>query len=126
MSLHRIRINSIKCNSQKDAKGEAEIWLLAQSDGGIPVRYPEGITLATDIQEGGTWTIDDLLLDYDGCCNLAIYEQDLDLGIGLTDFQGCVSFYPNENESGSKVATNGTDSGESDYSNYTVYFTREY
>ena len=41
MGAYKIRIDSIYCAAQKDAKGNAEVWLLAQSDGGAPVRYPQ-------------------------------------------------------------------------------------
>ena len=76
-----------------------------------------------DISEGDTWEIDDLDLEFEGCCNLTIYEQDLDLDINLTDFQGCVRFLAGGDDSADKVATNGSDSGDSGYSKYSVGFT---
>lgn len=123
MAAYRISIDSIKCNSQKDAKGEAEIWLLAQSDGGPPKRYPLEPLSAYDIDEGETWPINgDLVLAFNGCCQLTIYEQDSDLSITATDFMGCVSFTADADESLAKIATNGSSSGDSEYSEFAVSF----
>ncbi|WP_257558497.1 hypothetical protein [Sphingobium sp. CFD-2] len=121
--MPKVRIDRIECQAQKDAKGEAEIWLLAQSDGGMHVRYPAGPVAAQNISEGGTWQIGDLELEFEGCCNLAIYEQDLNVDISLTDFQGCVSFMAGADDLVDKIATNGSDSSDSGYSKYAVGFT---
>ena len=122
MGAYKIRIDSIYCAAQKDAKGNAEVWLLAQSDGGAPVRYPQAAMSSHSMDVGDTWEIGDLVLEFDGCCNLTIYEQDLGLDVNLTDFMGCARFTSGADASTAKVATNGTDSGEHDYSKFTIQF----
>lgn len=123
MGSYKISIDSIKCISQKDAKGEAEIWLLAQSDGGPPKRYPPQPLSAHDIDEDETWLINgDLDLEFNGCCQLTIYEQDFDLSINATDFLGCVSFTADSDDSIAKIATNGSNSGDREYSEFAVSF----
>lgn len=123
MGAYKISIDSITCLSQKDAKGVAEVWLLAQSDGGPPVRYPHAPLFAQNMDEGDTWSIDgDLVLEFDGCCNLTIYEQDFNIDINATDFLGCASFTSGANDANDKIATNGSDSGDSDYSKFAISF----
>lgn len=123
MGYYKISIDSITCISQNDAKGVAEIWLLAQSDGSKPIRYPPQPVAAYNIDEGDTWSIDgDLTLEFDGCCNLTIYEQDFNIDINATDFLGCASFTAGTNDSNDKIATNGSSSGDSDYSKFAIRF----
>jgi hypothetical protein len=108
---------------QADAKDEAEIWLLAQSDGGTPVRYPPSPLSTYSIPTGGNWNINgDLVLEFDGCCNLTIYEQDRKINIDRTDFLGCARFTSGADPSNQKIAANGTDKGNGDYTEFTIEF----
>jgi len=123
LSAYKIKIDNIHCVSQKDSKGAAEIWLLAQSDGGAPVRYPQKPLSTHSISEGGNWDIDgDLVLEFDGCCNLTIYEQDHKLNIGSTDFLGCARFTSRADPSNDKIAANSTDKENKDYTEFTIEF----
>ena len=123
MSAYKIKIESIECVHQKDEIGASEIWLLALSDGTTPSRYPVDPMSTYSIDDGETWSIDgDLELEFDGCCNLTIYEQDKKLVLSTTDFLGCVYFTASSDPNTQLVATNGTDSGESDYSEFRITF----
>ncbi len=126
--MYKFRINSIHCVSQKDtAKGKADIWILAQSDGGAPVRFPPAALSSHAMGDGDTWNLDDdggLTIEYDGCCNLTLYEQDFEFNINGTDFMGCARFTAGADPSSDKVATNGSDPTEGDYSEFSINFSQ--
>lgn len=124
--MYKFRIDTIYCAAQKDtSKGDADIWILAQSDGGVPLRFPPSALSSHSMAVGDTWDLNDdggFVIEYEGCCNLTLYEQDVDFNINGTDFMGCARFTAGADPSSDKVATNGSDPSESDYSEFTINF----
>lgn len=117
MGNYKIKIEKIHCVQHSDPDQHDEVWLLAQSDGNVIQRYPPQATSTHSMTDGDDWVIDDFTIEFDGCSNLTLYEQDLKLDISLTDFLGCTRFTSGASASSSpRICTNGTSS------NYEVYF----
>ena len=122
MGAYKISIDSIKCVSHADPNGSDEVWILAQSDGGVPVRYPKAALSAHSMTNGETWDIDgDLTIEFNGCCNFTLYDQDISFLIQETDFLGCARFTSGADASQPKVLSNGY-GDDRDHSEYQLYF----
>ena len=127
METCKFSINSITCDKEKDAKGNAEIWLLAQLDGEEAKRYPVEPKKTFSLSEGKTWDINgDLTFEFSRSCNLTIYELDFDIDISATDYMGNALFLTTDPTSGTKIATNGSNSSDNEYSKFTISYTRIY
>ena len=122
MGAYKISIDSITCVKHADPNDSDEVWILALSDGDKLDRYPKAPLATYSMKSGSTWDINgDLIIEFDGCCNLTLYDQDVSFLIEKTDFLGCTPFVSSADDSAARVLSNGDGDG-SDRSEYHLSF----
>lgn len=118
MSKHSMKVTSIHCNATSEPNISAgdEVYLVCQADGGLPIRIPAGANKSQNMKKGDTWTLNDLVLNFQYEVLVTLWDHDLNYDPNLATYLQSYDFEPGTG-SGSKHLTNlnGAD--------YTIYFT---
>ncbi|MGO1242877.1 MAG: hypothetical protein ACTMH4_02260 [Sphingobacterium sp.] len=115
---HSIRIKSIYCGGTSGDKGTSsdELYLVCQSDAGIPVRVPAGFNKSYSMQKGKTWELD-LVLGFDYEVLVTLWDHDLPFDPNTADYLQSYDFVAGSG-SGSTKPLKNLDGAE-----YTINFT---
>ncbi|WPU97012.1 hypothetical protein SNE25_15935 [Mucilaginibacter sabulilitoris] len=107
MSKHSIEVTSIKCNatSETNVSSGDEVYLVCQADGGLPIRVPAGLNESEKMKKGTTWTLNNLVLNFEYEVLVTIWDHDLNYDPNLATYLQSNDFQPGTG-SGSKRLTN--------------------
>lgn len=96
MSKHSIEIKSIQCNatSESNISSGDEVYLVCQADGGLPIRVPRGINVGHKMKKGDTWTLDDLVLNFEYEVLVTLWDHDLNYDPNLATYLQSNDFPP--------------------------------
>jgi len=112
---HSIQINSIYCGDTSEHSCD-EVYLVCQSDAGIPIRVPAGINPSQPMKKGQTWTLDDLILNFEYEVLVTLWDHDGKDNPNWATYLQSHDFGPGSG-SGSIQLTNPNDA------NYTINYT---
>lgn len=98
MSKHSIQINSIYCGGTSES-GHDEVYLLCQADAGFPIHIPSGINTANSMAKGDTWTLDNLILNFEYEVLVTLWDLDLNYDPNLATYLQSHDFQPGSGSS---------------------------
>lgn len=96
MSKHSIQINSIICSdtSEGGVVDYDEVYLVCQSDGGYPIRVPAGVNARVKMEAGDTWTLPNLVLNFEYEVLVTLWDHDLNYDPNLATYLQSHDFLP--------------------------------
>lgn len=85
MSKHSIKITTITCNGTSEADHD-EVYLICQSDAGLPIRFPDTINTNNPMKKGGTpWQVN-LTLNFEYEVLVTLWDEDLSYDPNLATY----------------------------------------
>ncbi|MCB9234866.1 MAG: hypothetical protein H6581_24645 [Bacteroidia bacterium] len=95
MSKHQIQINKIDCKGTSES-GHDEVYIIAQADGGLPIRYPSELGSYNSMKDGDSWTLSNpnLILDFDYEVLVTLWDQDVKYLPSVATFLVNMDFTP--------------------------------
>lgn len=110
--MHRVQINSIKCNSTSES-GHDEVYIIWQADAGIPVRYPL-VPGYQAMAAGDVWDVGiELPFDYEALVTL--WDQDVSYLSRYSDFLINCDFTVGAFNGSSEMSYNMVNNNGADY-----------
>ena len=90
MNKHSITITSITCHGTSES-GHDEVYLICQSDAGLPIRIPASINTNHPMEKGDTWSINQTL-NYDYEVLVTLWDEDLSYDPNLATYLQSIDF----------------------------------
>ena len=93
MSKHAIQVTSIYCNSPSESSTD-ELYLICQSDGGLPLRVPAGLNTTQEMEKGDTWTLSNLVLYFEYEVLVTLWDHDMPYDPNTATYLQSIDFQP--------------------------------
>lgn len=104
MSKHSIQVTSIYCTKPSESSTD-ELYLICQSDGGLPIRVPAGINTKVEMQAKDTWSPSNLILYFEYEVLVTLWDHDVAFDPNTATYLQSIDFQPGNGE-GSRRLTN--------------------
>jgi hypothetical protein len=92
MSKHSIKITTILCNSTSES-GHDEVYVICQSDAGLPIRFPTGINEYTQMTSKTSWSLNETL-NFEYEVLVTLWDEDLSYDPNLATYLQSNDFRP--------------------------------
>jgi hypothetical protein len=107
MARISLELHSITCHSTSESRQD-EVFVVAQADGGLPLRIPTKPGSSHSMNSSDTWTIDQAMPSFSRDLLITLYDHD----VNFTDPEYLVSYdyTPNNIPAGARQSSpNGAD-----------------